>query len=76
MLPEVNDSENQLSKYLAWKGKDEAKSIPSKDKQEKPSVKEDENKVKIEPPEWKDKKNDDYNNYEYSENPDEDDRNW
>jgi len=72
MLPEANDSESQLSKYLAWKDKDEAKPIPKKDEK----LKDDDNKIKDEAPDWKDKKNDDTHEYEYSDNKDEDDKNW
>ncbi len=32
--------------------------------------------IKHEKPEWADNKNDDYNTYEYSDNPNEDDSNW
>ncbi len=70
MLPEskpTDDSETQLSKYLAWKDKDEVKTIPKEKLNDKP---------KEDKPDWADKKNDDSHEYEYSNNTEEDDKDW
>ncbi len=72
MLPETNDSETQLSKYLAWKDKAEV-SKPNLSEKEK---KDETPKMKDEKPEWVDKKNDVNNEYEYSDKTDEDDTQW
>ncbi len=68
MLPKTDESESQLRKYLSWKDKEEVKPIPKDDKNPE--------KAKDDAPDWKDKKNDDYNEYEYSDEKETDDTKW
>ncbi len=71
MLQKANDKNTELKRYLESVKASEATKIPQpdKDKQEQP-------KVKNEEPDWKDKKNDDYNEYEYSNDKEADDKDW
>ncbi len=63
MNPKPDESVKRIEKYLLENAAPEGKPGP-KDSQEKPPVKK-------ETP-----KNDEYNTYEYSDNPDEEDKNW
>ncbi len=69
MLSKANEPTTELKRYLDSVKDGEATKIP-KDKQEKPSVKKDEK------PEWFDKKSDEHNEYEYSDNKEVDDTKW
>ncbi len=64
MLPKVDDKNTELKRYLDSVKASEATKIPQNDKQEKPQVKK-------ETP-----KNDDYNEYDYSDDKDNDGKDW
>ncbi len=68
MLPKTDDGQQRIKRYLLENATPEVKPTPKDEKQpEKP---------KDDVPDWKDKKNDANNEYEYSDNKDEDDKNW
>ncbi len=69
MLPKTNEGTTDLKRYLDLVKDPEVKPIPKKD--EKPKVTKKDDK-----PDWADKKNDDFNEYDYSSDPNQDDKQW
>jgi len=78
MLSKANDGNTELKRYLDSVKAQEAppKEDISKDEVKKLIVDKDNPKLKIDVPDWKDKKNDDFNEYEYSDKKDADDKEW
>jgi len=70
MLEKANDKNTELKRYLESVKASEATKIPQEIKKDEPP------KHKVTKPDWKDKKNDDYNTYEYSDDKDADDKEW
>ncbi len=60
MLPETNDGQKRIKKYLLENATPEVNPIPKKDEDSKKET----------------PKNDDYNEYDYSDNTELDDKDW
>ncbi len=66
MLPKTDEGQKRIEKYLLENATPEVKPIP----------KDEPKKKKDDVPDWKDKKNDDFNNYDYSDDKELDDKEW